>query len=108
MLIMLIVWGLTHPPQPIQLDRKPTTWLTFPHFYSTFEKKLLKTGEMLIMLVMFLKKVAKTGEMLIMLIMLGTYSPPTPSRKQETQHLKNISLVLQYFWEKKWQNPGRC
>ena len=47
---------------------------------------MLKTGEVLIMLIMlifFFEKVAKTGEMLIVLIMLifwGTLGPPPPPK----------------------------
>ena len=65
---------------------------------------MLKTGEMLIMLVSFFEKVAKTREMLIMLIMLIiwglTEPPPQPPTTPQRGQFINISPVLSTSWGK--------
>ena len=74
------------PPRSEKKKQKIINIINISPVISTFSKNVLKTGEMLIMLIMLIplfQKVAKTGEMLIMLIMLipqGLWGNPPRSK----------------------------
>ena len=82
-------------PPPGQNPPKRINIINISPVLATFSKNVLKTGEMLIMLIMLIplfQKVAKTGEMLIMLIMLiplGLWGNPPRSKI----HQKELTLL---------------